>query len=128
MMKRTKSVFTSYSVTDLDRARDFYSNTLGLTVEKNGMGLMLHLPGGGVVLLYPKENHKPATFTVLNFEVENIDEAVDSLMKKGIKFERYKGIPADEKGIARGFQANQGPDIAWFEDPDGNIIAVMQSQ
>jgi len=127
-MKNTKSVFTSYSVTDLNRAKDFYSNILGLYVEKNAMGLMLHLQGDGVVFLYPKENHQPATFTVLNFEVEDIDEAVDSLMKKGIKFERYEGILADAKGIARGFQSNQGPDIAWFEDPDGNIIAVMQSQ
>jgi predicted enzyme related to lactoylglutathione lyase len=127
-MKGTKSVFTSYSVTDLDRARDFYSNILGLAVEKNEMGLLLNLPGGGVVFLYPKKNHQPATFTVLNFEVEDIDDTVDSLAKKGIKFKRYEGILADEKGIARGFQANQGPDIAWFEDPDGNIIAVMQSQ
>lgn len=127
-MKNTKSAFTSYSVTDLDRSKNFYSNILGLEVEKNQMGLMLHLPGGGVVFLYPKENHQPATFTVLNFEVEDIDETVDSLMQKGITFERYKGIPADEKGIARGFQSNQGPDIAWFEDPDGNIIAVMQSE
>ena len=127
-MKNAKSVFSSYSVTDLDRSKDFYSNMLGLKVEKNEMGLFLQLPGGGVVFLYPKKNHKPATFTVLNFEVKDVDETVDSLMKKGIKFEHYEGIQADDKGIARGFQSNQGPDIAWFEDPDGNIIAVMQSQ
>jgi len=126
-MNNAKSVFASYSVKDLDKSKDFYSNTLGLEVEQNDMGLMLHLPGGGVVFVYPKENHQPATFTVLNFEVEDVDESVDMLTKKGIKFERYQGIQADEKGIARSFLGNPGPDIAWFEDPDGNIIAVMQS-
>ena len=78
------------------------------------------------MFVYPKDDHQPATFTILNFEVEAIDEAVDELTNRGVQFERYEGIPADEKGILRGISQNRGPDIAWFKDPAGNILAVLK--
>ncbi len=120
--------FSGFSVDSLEKAKEFYTTVLGLEVEDNGMGLQIHLPGGAQVFAYPKENHEPATFTILNFVVTNIDEAVDELTKKGVTFERYEGFPfkQDEKGIARGLSANQGPDIAWFKDPAGNILSVLQ--
>jgi hypothetical protein len=86
---------------------------------------MLDLAGGGHVLIYPKDNHEPATFTVLNFPVDDIDAAVDALTGAGIEFERYEGFEQDERAIARGRAANQGPDIAWFKDPAGNILSVL---
>jgi hypothetical protein len=89
-------------------------------------GTTLTLPGGATVWMYPKEDHMPATYTMLNFVVSDIDEAVDELTKKGIVFEHYPGSPQDEKGIARGKDANMGPNIAWFKDPAGNILAVLQ--
>jgi predicted enzyme related to lactoylglutathione lyase len=93
-----------------------------LHVVHEGAGLWVHLPDGGRVFIYPKPNHEPATFTVLNFAVDNIDAAVDELSRRGVQFERYEGIPADAKGIVRG----NGPDIAWFKDPAGNILAVVE--
>jgi hypothetical protein len=102
-------------------------NILGLQLDSEAMGLKFQLPGGGEIFLYPKPNHQPATFTVLNFVVENIDEAVDTLASQGIQFERYTDLPADEKGILRGISANRGPDIAWFKDPAGNILSVLQN-
>jgi predicted enzyme related to lactoylglutathione lyase len=84
------------------------------------------LPGGGTVFVYPKDDHQPATFTILNFEVEDIDEAVDELTNRGVQFERYADLPVDEKGILRGISQNRGPDIAWFKDPAGNILAVLK--
>lgn len=122
------SSFSGFSVNDLAKAKQFYSTTLGLSVEDTGMGLRIQLPGNGTVFLYPKENHQPATFTVLNFVVENIDTAVDDLKSKGVEFEIYEGFHQDEKGIARGRAANMGPDIAWFKDPAGNILAVLQDK
>lgn len=94
------------------------------------MGLQMQLPGGGTVFIYEKKDHIPAAFTILNFEVASVDESVDILMTKGVKFERYPGMPApqDEKGILRGLAANQGPDIAWFKDPAGNILSVLQNE
>lgn len=88
--------------------------------------IRLELPAGGTALIYPKADHAPASFTILNFVVADIDEAVDELAASGIEFLRYEGLPADAKGILRGRAANRGPDIAWFTDPAGNVLAVMQ--
>ncbi len=125
-MFKPNSAFSSFSVDDLAKARAFYADTLGLQVDDESAGLRLHLPGGSVVFAYPKNDHQPAVFTVLNFEVDNIDEAVDALRAKGAQFEHYDEIPADKKGIARGLATHQGPDIAWFKDPAGNILSVLQ--
>jgi catechol 2,3-dioxygenase-like lactoylglutathione lyase family enzyme len=125
-MFKIKSAFSGFSVNDLEKAKDFYSQVLELDVVEE-MGLQLHL-NGTTVFIYLKDNHQPATYTVLNFVVEDIDEAVDELVKKGIKFERYDGFDQDEKGIARGIAANRGPDIAWFKDPANNILAVLQEK
>lgn len=121
--------FCSFSVDDPQKARTFYSETLGLKVsevaEMQGL-LQLHLAGGGVVLIYPKAKHTAATFTVLNFPVSDVDQTVDKLSRLGVRFERYddKDIKTDAKGIARG----QGPDIAWFKDPAGNILSVLKEK
>jgi catechol 2,3-dioxygenase-like lactoylglutathione lyase family enzyme len=124
-MLRDSHAFSGFSTNDVAKAKDLYSQTLGLDVtEENGM-LTLHLTGGGAVLIYPKDNHEPATFTVLNFPVGNIDEMVDGLAKAGIQFERYEGSPHDERGIVRG-PAEFGPPIAWFKDPAGNILSVLE--
>jgi catechol 2,3-dioxygenase-like lactoylglutathione lyase family enzyme len=122
MFKDTKA-FSGFSVDDVPRAKQFYGETLGLEVtEENGM-LTLHLGGGGTVLVYPKDNHTPATFTILNFPVGNIEQAVDRLTSAGVRFERYEGqLETDEKGIFRG----GGPNIAWFTDPAGNVISVLE--
>ena len=122
-----KQAFSGFSVDDLAKAKEFYSVTLGLPVDHDGVGARLQLPGGGSVFLYPKPDHQPATFTILNFEVEDIDAAVDDLAGRGITFEHYDGIPGiDEKGIVRGRALNRGPDVAWFTDPAGNVLAVVQ--
>jgi predicted enzyme related to lactoylglutathione lyase len=127
MFGKTKA-FNGFSVDDLDAAREFYGNTLGLDVRDNEMGMLeITLGTGGVTLVYPKPNHEPATFTILNFPVDDIDEAVDALTAKGVAFERYDGMHQDAKGIARGRAANQGPDIAWFTDPTGNILSVLSA-
>ncbi len=125
-----KKAFSGFSVDDQAKAQKFYTEVLGLTVEDTGMGLQLHLPVGGNVFVYAKgEQHVPATFTILNFVVENIDEAVEELTKRGVHFEKYENFPfeQDEKGIARGLAAKKGPDIAWFKDPAGNILSVLQN-
>ena len=115
--------FSGFAVPDIDAARDFYSNTLGLKVTDEEMGVLtLHLAGDRPTLVYPKPDYTPATYTILNFEVEDIDAAVDQLTSRGVTFERYEGFPQDEKGVMRG----NGPDIAWFKDPAGNILSVMQ--
>jgi catechol 2,3-dioxygenase-like lactoylglutathione lyase family enzyme len=119
-MFKDTNAFSGFSVDDIPRAKQFYGETLGLNVtEENGM-LMLHLAGGGRVLVYPKENHEPATFTILNFPVADIDAAVDGLVALGVSFLRYEGL--DEKGVQRHY----GPPIAWFHDPAGNIVSVLQ--
>jgi catechol 2,3-dioxygenase-like lactoylglutathione lyase family enzyme len=121
-MLRTSHAFSGFSSNDLVIARAFYEGTLGLEVtEENGI-LTLHLPGGGRVVVYPKPNHEPATFTVLNFPVDDIDAAVDRLVAAGVRFERYEGLDQDERGIARAYP----PPIAWFKDPAGNILSVIQ--
>lgn len=121
-----KQAFSGFSVDDLAKAKEFYSVTLGLTVEHDGVGARLHLPGGGSVFFYPKPDHQPATFTVLNFEVDDIDAAVDDLTTRGVQLEHYDGVPGvDEKGILRGRALNRGPDIAWFTDPARNVLSVL---
>jgi predicted enzyme related to lactoylglutathione lyase len=124
MFKNTPA-FSGYSVDDIQKAENFYREMLDLDVEETKQGLNLKLKGASV-FLYPKNNHTPATFTVLNFAVEDIDAAVDELTAKGIAFERYEGMHQDEKGIARGKAAGMGPDIAWFKDPAGNILSVLE--
>ena len=119
--------FSGFSVDDIGSARTFYADTLGLEVsEANGM-LTLHLAGGGRVLIYPKEGHEPASFTILNLPVDDIDAAVDALSAKGVALERYEGMPHDDKGIARPPDPSYGPPIAWFKDPAGNILSVLQT-
>jgi catechol 2,3-dioxygenase-like lactoylglutathione lyase family enzyme len=123
-------VFSGFSVNDIPAAKAFYGETLGLDVSDGPMGnLGLMLPTGGHVFIYPKENHEPASFTVLNLVVADIDAAVDELNAKGVKTTIYDdpNLPTDEKGIARGRAANQGPDIAWFRDPAGNVLSVLQN-
>jgi predicted enzyme related to lactoylglutathione lyase len=119
----TTRAFSGFSVDEVEKAKHFYGETLGLEVtEAHGL-LRLHLAGGAEVVVYPKgDQHAPATFTVLNFEVEDIDTAVDELMRRGVVLQRYPGLAADEKGVFRG----GGPFIAWFTDPAGNILSVLQ--
>ena len=125
-MLKVKAAFSGFSVDDLAKSNEFYTKTLGLKVDDEGMGLRLHLPDGVTVFIYPKPDHQPATFTILNFVVENIDEAVDELKSRGVAFEHYEGSPQDEKGILRGRSQQMGPDIAWFKDPAGNILSVLE--
>ena len=121
-----KQAFSGFSVDDLAKAKEFYAVTLGLTVEPDGVGARLRLPGGGSVFFYPKPDHQPASFTVLNFEVDDIDAAVDDLAARGVQLEHYDGVPGvDEKGILRGRALNRGPDIAWFTDPARNVLSVL---
>jgi len=123
-MFTTSDAFSGFSVDDVPAAKRFYAQTLGLDVtEANGM-LRLHLAGGSDVLVYPKPGHVPATFTVLNFPVDDVERAVDELAARGVTFERYEGMEAgmDAKGIFRG----GGPVIAWFTDPAGNILSVLE--
>src|SRR2546430_17542642 len=126
-MFKAKSAFSGFSVDDLAKAKAFYGETLGLTVNPDGVGARLELPAGGSVFVYPKGDHKPATFTILNFVVDDIDAAVDELAGRGVRFEHYEDGPrADGKGILRGKSQNLGPDIAWFKDPAGNILSVIE--
>lgn len=122
-MFKASEAFASFSVNDLEKARKFYAQTLGLDVSESAEGLDVHL-GGERVFIYPKPNHTPASFTVLNFIVEDIETAVDELTNLGVRFEKFEGeIKTDEKGIHR----NGGPMIAWFKDPAGNILSVLQN-
>jgi len=125
-MFKAKAGFGGFSVDDAAKAKQFYSEILGLKVTEE-MGLELHLPQGGSIFVYEKENHEPATFTVLNLEVDDIDAAVEELSRRGVTFERYEGFNQDEKAIGRGIAAKMGPDIAWFKDPAGNILSVLQN-
>jgi predicted enzyme related to lactoylglutathione lyase len=124
MLKDSKA-FSGFSVDDIQKAKEFYGRRLELEVSETHGLLNLHLAGGTTVLIYPKPNHAPATFTILNFPVDNIEEAVDKLTKTGVRFERYEGnLKTDEKGIFRG----GGPLIAWFKDPAGNILSVLEEK
>jgi catechol 2,3-dioxygenase-like lactoylglutathione lyase family enzyme len=123
-MFKSIGAFSGFSVDDLTKAKAFYTETLGLTVDEDEMGMRLHLPGGGQVFVYSKDGHQAATFTILNFVVDDTDQAVDELQAKGVTFEHYDNM-TDNKGITRGIAANRGPDIAWFKDPAGNILSVL---
>ena len=124
-MLANSKAYNGFAVDDLEQARRFYGETLGLDTEvldeENGL-MTLHLAGGRDTLVYRKPDFTPATYTILNFEVDDIDEAVDGLVERGVRFERYDAFDQDEKGISRG----RGPAIAWFKDPAGNILSVLQ--
>ena len=125
-MLASSPAFSSFAVDDIDAARRFYGQTLGLTVDEIPMpgGLLsIRLAGGGTVMIYPKPDFAPATFTVLSFPVDDLDSVVDQLTSSGITMERYEGFEQDDKGIARG---SDGPAIAWFTDPAGNVLAVLE--
>jgi len=117
---------SGFAVNDLNKAREFYEGTLGLRVEvldeENGVTI-LKLGGGDQVLMYLSADMRPASYTILNFEVEDIDQAVDGLSERGVEFERYDDFPQDAKGVVRGAP---GPNIAWFKDPSGNVLSVLQ--
>lgn len=126
MFKESKA-FSSFAVKDISKAKDFYQNILGLTVKENTMGILeLEISGSSNLIIYPKPDHQPAVFTVLNFPVKDIEQVVDDLIEKGITFEQYdqEYLKTDEKGISR---SEQGPNIAWFKDPDGNILSVLEA-
>ena len=124
MFKNTKA-FSGFAVNDIQKAKAFYGETLGLEISETKGLLNLHLAGGATVLIYPKPNHAPATFTILNFPVADIEEAVHQLTKQGVCFERYEGdLKTDDKGVFRG----GGPLIAWFKDPAGNILSVLEQK
>jgi len=122
MFKEVKA-FSGFSVDDLQKAKAFYGDTLGLDVTEANDMLTLHIAGGTDIIVYPKPNHTPATFTILNFPVDDVEKAVDELTRRGVRFEiyDYPSLQTDEKGISRG----QGADIAWFKDPAGNIMSVL---
>ena len=124
MFENTKA-FSGFAVDDMQKAREFYGGTLGLkTSEEYGL-MTLHIAGDRDTLVYPKPDHTPATFTILNFPVDDIEAAVDGLVERGVRFERYDGVPEqDERGIMRG----EGPYIAWFADPAGNVLSVLQEK
>ncbi len=128
MFKDTKA-FSGFSVDDIQKAKAFYQQLLGLEVTEEQMGpatlLTLHISGGSNILIYPKPDHTPATFTILNFPVEDVEKTVDVLTERGVRFEQYGGdIKTDEKGIVRG----SGPAVAWFTDPAGNILSVIEAR
>jgi catechol 2,3-dioxygenase-like lactoylglutathione lyase family enzyme len=123
MFKDTKA-FSGFAVDDIDKAREFYGETLGLkTSDQHGL-LFLHLAGDRDTLAYPKPGHTPADYTILNFPVDDIEAAVDELTARGVEIERYDGMPQDERGIMR----EGGPYIAWFRDPAGNVLSVLQER
>ncbi|HXD62941.1 MAG TPA: VOC family protein [Lacisediminihabitans sp.] len=120
--------FSGFAVDDIPAARQFYAETLGLTVSENAMGILeLHLGSGATVIVYGKPNHVPATFTILNFDVDDVDAAVDDLNARGVVTKIYDDadFPTDAKGISRG--GDRGPDIAWFRDPAGNVLSVLKN-
>jgi catechol 2,3-dioxygenase-like lactoylglutathione lyase family enzyme len=121
MFENTEA-FSGFAVDDTEAARRFYGETLGLKVtEENGI-LVLHIAGGRQIIVYPKADHEPASFTILNFPVDDVGAAVDQLTERGVRFERYEGFDQDEKGVMRG----HGPDIAWFKDSAGNVLSVIK--
>ncbi|MFI1649827.1 VOC family protein [Streptomyces avidinii] len=124
-MFENSRAFSGFAVDDLDRAKEFYGTTLGLNVSQDEeMGLLrLDLAGGATVMVYPKEDHRPAIYTILNFPVDDVERAVDELTARGVAFERYEGFEADAKGIVHGDEGT--PTIAWFKDPAGNILSVL---
>jgi predicted enzyme related to lactoylglutathione lyase len=127
-MLRDSKAFSGFSVKDAVEAKKFYHDTLGLEIGQEMMGMFeIKLATGGSIMIYPKDDHQAANYTVLNFPVENIDETVDYLSGKGLVFEQYEGFKQDEKGISRSTDPNKGPSIAWFKDPSGNILSVLSN-
>ena len=130
-MVTIRDAFPGFSVDDIDAAREFYGTTLGLPVDDSDMGaLRISLPSGQAVFVYPKPNHEPASFTILNLVVEDIDRAVDELNASGVETKIYTApddFGTDERGVARGSVSGEGPDIAWFRDPAGNVVSVLVS-
>ncbi|HVQ44331.1 MAG TPA: VOC family protein [Candidatus Saccharimonadia bacterium] len=124
MFKDTHA-FSGFSVDDQAAAKKFYSETLGIEVQEDPMGLSLKIAGSNPIFVYPKDDHVPASFTILNFPVDDIDTAVKALKAKGVTFEHYDDL-TDDGDIARGLTTGRGPDIAWFKDPAGNVLAVLQ--
>lgn len=123
-MLKVKDAFSSFSVTDIETAREFYQNILGLKVKDGIMGLLeIHVGKGQPVIIYPKADHVPASFTVLNLQVDDVDKSVDALNASNIAMEHYEGFEMDERGISR----RRGPAIAWFKDPFGNILSLIQN-
>jgi len=124
----TANAFSGFSVNDIKQAKKFYGDTLGMNVTESPQGLDIQMAGGSHIFVYPKPDHTPATFTILNFPVDNIDQAVDELAGKGIRFEHYDmgDLKTDAKGIARSPSPEMGPNIAWFKDPAGNILSVLE--
>jgi catechol 2,3-dioxygenase-like lactoylglutathione lyase family enzyme len=124
---RNTRAFPSFSVDDLKKAKAFYGGTLGMDLEENRMGLELRIAGGSKVFVYAKSDHTPATFTILNFPVDDVEKAVEELSDKGVRFETYEEgeLKTNAKGIARG---TGGPKIAWFKDPAGNFLSVLQER
>ncbi len=129
-MLNPKSAFSGFTVNNLDAASEFYGKTLGFTCEPAVGGLKLILPDGFSVWVYAKNDHQAPSYTLLNLVVDDIDAAVDELVGLGVKFEQYNmdGMPQDEKGVLRGLAHGMGPDIAWFKDPAGNTLAILQQQ
>ena len=128
-MLNALSSFSGVSVDNIQEARKFYVDTLALTLKDDSMGLLFELPGGGQLFIYEKQNHTPADYTILNFVVENINDTIDNLViDHGVNFERYENLPApqDERGVLRGKAVGEGPDIAWFADPSGNILSLIE--
>ncbi len=127
MLKNSRA-FSGFSVDDLAAAKKFYGDTLGLELIEDKMGLTLKLADGKEVFIYEKEDHTPATFTILNFSVDSINRVIDELTARGVGFEIYDNLPAsqDEKGVLRGKSAGMGPDIAWFKDPAGNVLSIIE--
>lgn len=125
----TISAFSGYSSRDIELDKRFYRETLDLDTTDNMGGIGLSFPGGQQVFIYPKDDHQPASYTVLNLVVEDINAAIDELLGKGVVFERYQGLPAeqDERGVLRGKDAGMGPNIAWFKDPSENILALIEN-
>ena len=123
MFANTKA-FSGFAVDDIDKAQEFYGETLGVKTSTEHGLMTLHLAGDRPTLVYPKPDHTPANYTILNFPVEDIDKAVDELGKRGVQFERYDGFGQDEKGVFR----EEGPYIAWFKDPAGNVLSVLQER
>ena len=120
--------FSGFSVDDIEKAKEFYGQKLGLDFADEEHGLKMQI-GGLNTFIYPKSDHEPATFTILNFMVDDIDKAVDELLLRGVQFESYAGeMKTDEKGIFRGAESGHGPNIAWFKDPAGNILSVLEEK
>lgn len=122
-----QSTFSGFSVHDMAKAKQFYGETLGLEFEDDFGGTKIKLPNGNRVWMYESPHHQPADYTMLNFVVDDIDEAYQALAAKGVSFQKYPGAPQDENGIMRGKQQQRGPNIAWFKDPSGNILSILEN-